>query len=73
MLGSSCYDAVLDKDVLRVKGVIDLQTFGEGWISVPLQFKQVQIGSMMLDGRPAPLDRQGRGGDRWPAPGRGGI
>ena len=35
--------------------IIDLQTFGDGWVNVPMAFKQVKPGSMMLDGRPAPV------------------
>jgi len=56
VLGSSRYDAVLVDRALRVKGVIDLQTFGDDWVSVPLPFKQVKAGSLLLDGQPAPFD-----------------
>ena len=36
-------------------GVIDLQTFNEGWVSVPLNFNGARLGVLKLDGQAAPL------------------
>ncbi|MEI8341287.1 MAG: hypothetical protein WCH43_07090, partial [Verrucomicrobiota bacterium] len=55
-LSSARYDAKLEESVLRINGVIDLQTFGDDWVSVPLEFKEAKIGTLKLDGQPAPLD-----------------
>jgi autotransporter-associated beta strand protein len=53
VLSSGRYDATLTETSLRVRGVIELQTFGDDWVSVPLSFKDVKVGSLKLDGQPA--------------------
>ena len=55
VLSSARYDSKLDSGVLSVNGVIDLQTFNDGWVNVPLAFREVKIGVLKLDGQPAPL------------------
>lgn len=56
VLSSARYDATLGADSLQVNGVIDLQTFGNDWVSIPLVFKQAKVGSLKLDGQPAPFE-----------------
>lgn len=55
VLGSARYDARLTDKVVHVTGVIELQTFKDDWVSVPLAFADAKIGSLKLDGNPAPL------------------
>lgn len=56
LLSNARYEAQLDSRTLRVKGAIDLETFGEDWVNVPLSFKRTKLSSLLLDGKPAPLD-----------------
>ena len=58
-LSAARYDARLDGDTLAIDAVLDLQTFGGGWVGVPLGFEQKGVGAVTLDGAPAALGADG--------------
>ncbi|HWB57940.1 MAG TPA: hypothetical protein VG733_00545 [Chthoniobacteraceae bacterium] len=59
LLSSGRYDATLDDHALHVTGVIDLQTFNDAWVNVPLEFKGVNLGTLKLDGQSALMTKDG--------------
>ena len=69
VLSSAHYDAKLDDGALHVSGVIDLETFKDDWVSVPLAFRDVKLGVLSFDNfQPAPWV-----GRSWRSRRRGGI
>ena len=54
-LGSARYDARLNGDTLEIDAALDLQTFGEEWVGVPLRFEPNRVRAVTLDGAPAAL------------------
>ena len=58
-LSAARYDARLDGDTLAIDAVLDLQTFGEGWVGVPLGFEPRGVEAVTLDGAPAALGADG--------------
>ncbi len=58
-LNTARYDARLVGDTLEIDAALDLQTFGEGWVAVPLKFDGERVGALTLDGTPASLSADG--------------
>ncbi len=56
VLNSSRYEGTLKDDVVSFRGTIELNTFGDDWVAVPLDFQSVKLGALKLDGRPASFD-----------------
>ena len=54
-IGSSRYEGRVEEKRAAFTAVIELTTFNEPWVRVPLPFRDVQVSEMMLDGKPAPL------------------
>ncbi len=61
-IGAARYEAQLEGDDLEIEATLNLVTFGDGWVSVPVKFEGAQISGVTLDGAPA---AQGEDGLLW--------
>ena len=54
-LTSARYDGRIEEKVIRFSGVLDVTTYNEDWVKVPLAFRGVRLSGLRVDGEPAAL------------------
>ena len=56
VLSAARYDGVVGERSVAITGKLDVTTYNDAWVKVPLAFRGVQIGSLKIDGVAAAYD-----------------